>query len=173
MTRHLAELVLPPLMKLDRGMISILVTASAERHGGDSAREFKDLVKIVGSADDLEVFWGLYAVFKVPRRELRRYAHQALAGSLLLRLRPACPLPADEAIRSVLTSWEVSVEELPWYLALTCGEDALWNAIARLDAEPLSDRERLVLHAFRYWVLPGWRENPLARPRIGGDGVPG
>jgi hypothetical protein len=71
-------------------------------------------------------------------------------------------------IRHALTGWEVSVEELPWYLAIVCGEDAVWEALQTLDAEPLSNRERNVLHTFRYWLLPGWRDNPLARSRIGG-----
>ncbi|MBW8873617.1 MAG: hypothetical protein JF614_01520 [Acidobacteria bacterium] len=170
MIRYLAELGLASLLKLDRATIASLIASSAERYGGDSARELDDFVKVLETADRLELFWGLYGVFTKPRQELRRFPHQALAGSLLLCLRPPCPLPACEAIRGVLLSWEVSIEELPWYLALTCGEDTVWNAIAQLDAEPLSDRERLVLHAFRYWVLPGWRENPLARPRIGDPG---
>jgi len=63
----------------------------------------------------------------------------------------------------------VSVEELPWYLALACGEDAVWNAMTELEAGPLDDRKRLVLHTFRYWLLPGWQANPLAQSRLGGE----
>jgi hypothetical protein len=168
MIRYIAELGLASMLKLDRATIASFVTGSAERHGGDSARELKDLVTILEPADRLEVFWGLYGAFTAKRHEPRRYPKQALAGSLLLRLRPPCPIPAYEAVRNVLIGWEVSVEELPWYRALACGEDAVWSAIAQLDAEPLSDRERLVLHTFRYWLLPGWRDNPLARSRIAG-----
>ncbi|HEX3552903.1 MAG TPA: hypothetical protein VIA62_06710 [Thermoanaerobaculia bacterium] len=170
MIRYLAELGLASPLKLNRANIGSLVARSADRYGGDSARELDDFIKVLGFADRLELFWGLYGVFTKPRQEPRRFSNQALAGALLLYLRPPCPLPAYEALRGLLCGWEVSIEELPWYLALTCGEDAVWNAIAQLDAEPLSNRERLVLHAFRYWVLPGWRENPLARLRIG-EGV--
>ncbi|HEV7784837.1 MAG TPA: hypothetical protein VGQ28_05840, partial [Thermoanaerobaculia bacterium] len=114
-------------------------------------------------------FWGLYQNFTAQPVETRRYQQQALAGGILLRLRPPCPLPACEAIRNVLGGWEVSVEELPWYLALACGEDAIWNAMTQLEAEPLGDRPRLALHTFRYWLLSGWRENSLARSRITGE----
>ncbi|HEX4963398.1 MAG TPA: hypothetical protein VF173_21390 [Thermoanaerobaculia bacterium] len=169
MIRYIAELGLASMLKLERTTIASLVAGSAERCGGDSALELDAIVKILEPSDRLEVFWGLFGAFLEPHREPRRYPNQALAGSLLLRLRPPCPLPACEAIRRILPGWEVSVEELPWYLALTCGEDAVWAAITEIDAGPLSERERLVLHTFRFWVLPGWQDNPLARSRIEGD----
>jgi hypothetical protein len=164
MIRYLVELGLASMLTLDRATIASLVSGSAERYGGDSARELEDLVSVLGNAQPLEVFWGLYQNFTTQPVASRRYQQQALAGSLLLRLRPPCPLPACEAIRNVLGGWEVSVEELPWYLALACGEDAIWNAMTELEAEPLNDRERLTLHIFRYWLLI-----PLAQSRVERD----
>ncbi|HEV7509945.1 MAG TPA: hypothetical protein VGS07_34050 [Thermoanaerobaculia bacterium] len=166
MIRYIVELGLASMLTLDRATIGSLVAGSAERYGGDSARELEDLVHVLRTAEPLELFWGLYKNFTTQPVETRRYQQQALAGGILLRLRPPCPLPAGEALRSVLGGWEVSVEELPWYLALACGEDAVWTAVTQLDAEPLDDRKRLALHTFRYWLLlPGWREAPLAQPR--------
>ncbi len=169
MIRYIAELGLASMLTLNRTTISSMVAGSAERFGGDSARELEDLASVFGKAEPLELFWGLYQNFTVQPIETRRYPQQALAGSLLLRLRPPCPLAAREAIRNVLDGWEVSVEELPWYLALACGDDAIWTAMTQLEAEPLSDRQRLVLHTFRYWLLPGWQENPLAQSRVARD----
>jgi hypothetical protein len=169
MIRYILELGLAPLLTLDRATIASLVAGSAERYGGDSPRELEGLVQVLSSAQPLEVFWGLYQNFTAQPAGSRRYPQQALAGGVLLRLRPACPLPACEAIRNILGGWEVSVEELPWYLALALGEDAVWRAMSQLEAEPLDDRQRLALHTFRYWLLPGWRENPLARSRIAED----
>src|SRR5436305_15218424 len=88
MIRYLAELGLASLLKLDRATIASLITSSAERYGGDSALELDDFIKVLGTADRLELFWGLYGVFTKPRQELRRFPHQALAGTLLPRLRP-------------------------------------------------------------------------------------
>ncbi|HSS77202.1 MAG TPA: hypothetical protein VLV54_10705 [Thermoanaerobaculia bacterium] len=169
MIRYIVELGLASMLKLERATIASLVAGSAERYGGDSACELDDLSKILEPAEPLEVFWGLYQSFTTQPVESRRYPRQSLAAGLLLRLRPPCPLPAYTAIRDVLGGWEVSVEELPWYIALVCGEDAVWNAMTQLETEPLTDRERLVLHIFRYWLLPGWRENPLAQSRLAGD----
>lgn len=170
MIRYIAELGLASMLTLDRATIGSIVCGSAERYGGDSARELEDLATVLRTAQPLELFWGLYQSFTAqPPGESRRYPQQALAGSLLLRLRPPCPLAADEAVRNILGSWEVSVEEFPWYLALACGEDAIWNAIVQLEAEPLDDRRRLALHTFRFWLLPGWQENPLAESRLGGE----
>lgn len=169
MIRYIVELGLASMLTLDRATIASLVAGSAERYGGDSARELGDLAHLLGTAEPLELFWGLYPSFTTQNVESRRYQQQALAGSLLLRLRPPCPLPAVDAIRNVLGGWEVSVEELPWYLALACGEDAVWKAMTELEAEPLDDRKRLVLHTFRYWLLPGWQDNPLAQSRLAGE----
>jgi hypothetical protein len=166
MIRYRVELGLASMLTLDRATIASLVAGSAERHGGDSARELDDLATVLGSASPEELFWGLYPSFIAQPIESRRYPQQALAGSLLLRLRPPCPIPTLEALRDVLGGWEVSVEELPWYLAVACGEDAVRNAMAQLEGEPLDDRRRLALYTFRYWLLPGWRENPLAQPRL-------
>jgi hypothetical protein len=171
MIRYIAELGLASMLKLDRATVASLVLGSAERYGGDSARELEDLVTVLGKAQPLEVFWGLYPSFTAQPIESRRYPQQALAGSLLLRLRPPCPLPACEAIRNILGGWEVSVEELPWYLALACGEDEVWRAMTQLEAEPLDDRKRLALHTFRYWLLSSWSENPLSRSRIEREGA--
>ncbi|MFY9826802.1 MAG: hypothetical protein WAM82_35940 [Thermoanaerobaculia bacterium] len=169
MIRYIVELGLASMLTLDRATIASLVLGSAERYGGDSARELEDLVHVLKNAEPLELFWGLYQNFTTQPVESHRYQQQALAGGILLRLRPPCPLPACEAVRNVLGGWEVSVEELPWYLALACGEDAIWDAMTQLEAEPLDDRKRLVLHTFRYWLLPGWQKNPLARLRLGGE----
>jgi hypothetical protein len=167
MIHYLARMGLASLIKLDRKSIASLVAGSADRYGGDSPGQFDDFVAVLEHCDPAELFWGLYPAFTAPRTETR-HARQELAGSLLLQLRPPCPLTPCEVVRNALTGWEASVEELPWYLALVCGENAVWEVIQALDAEPLDDRARHVLHTFRYWLLPGWRDNPLARLRIGG-----
>jgi hypothetical protein len=161
----LRYLQLASLLKLRRENIAGVVAGSAEREGGDSPRHILELSTLLEPNDPVELFWGLYAAFTAPRAS-GGYQRQALAGTLLLRLRPPCPLAAYEAIQQVLGTWEVSVEELPWYLAMACGEEAVWKALERLESEPLDERERLVLNTFRRWVLPGWRDNPLARWRL-------
>ena len=166
MIRYMVELGLASMLTLDRATIASLVVGSAERYGGDSARELEDLAAVLGAAKPAELFWGLYQSFTGQPIESRRYPQQALAGSLLLRLRPPCPIAVCDAIRDILGGWEVSVEELPWYFSVACGEDAVWKAMVQLEAEPLDDRQRLALHTFRYWLLPGWRENPLAQLRL-------
>jgi hypothetical protein len=166
MIHYLARMGLASLLKLDRKSIASLIVGSADHYGGDSPRQLEDFAALLESCDREEIFWGLYSAFMVPRHE-HRHSRQELAGSLLLRLRPPCPLAACEVIRTALIGWEVSVEDLPWYLALVCGEDAVWEAIQTLDAEPLEEQQRHALNTFRFWLLPGWRDNPLARLRIG------
>jgi hypothetical protein len=166
MIHYLARMGLTSLLTLDRKSIASLIVGSADHYGGDSPRQFDDFMALLEGSNQEEVFWGLYSAFTVPRHEFR-HSRQELAGSLLLRLRPPCPLTAYDAVRNALSGWEVSVEELPWYLALVCGEEAIWEALQTLDAEPLEEQQRYALNTFRFWLLPGWRDNPLARLRIG------
>src|SRR5690348_11371974 len=110
MIHYLARMGLASLLKLDRKSIASLVNGGADRYGGGSPRQFDDFATVLEPSDPVEMFWGLYAAF-TPERCVTRHSRQELAGSLLLRLRPPCPLSPYEVIRHALTAWESSVEE--------------------------------------------------------------
>ncbi len=101
------------------------------------------------------------------------------ASQLLFTIRPACPIPCREAIGTVVNSdWDVSIEELPWYIAHTFGPEAVYRVLEELEqvesvqesrkahkewvtAQPLDRRHHgpaplpgseVILDAFRWWV---------------------
>jgi hypothetical protein len=74
------------------------------------------------------------------------------AALLLDQVRPACPLPCEEALRGLLGGWDVSIEEVPWYLAAAFGRARVLETVATLLREPLSDPEVSQLRAVAYWL---------------------
>jgi hypothetical protein len=74
------------------------------------------------------------------------------AALLLDQIRPACPLPCEEAVRGLLRAWDVSIEEVPWYLKAAFGRARVMEAVAALLREPLSNSEVSQLRAVAYWL---------------------
>jgi hypothetical protein len=74
------------------------------------------------------------------------------AALLLHQIKPACPVPCREALRGLLGNWDVSIEEVPWYLRDVFGRQRVQDAIAGLLREPLSDAEVRRLQTVEYWL---------------------
>src|SRR3954454_3328278 len=74
------------------------------------------------------------------------------AACLLFAVKPACPIPCKDAIRAMLPNWDISIEEVPWYLAGYFGEVPIRRAIEELHEEPLGREERVGLDTVRYWA---------------------
>src|SRR4051794_39619373 len=45
----------------------------------------------------------------------------AMSAYVLHAMNPTCPLPVDDAVAALLSSWDVSIEEVPWYLVKQFG----------------------------------------------------
>jgi hypothetical protein len=74
------------------------------------------------------------------------------AACLLFVLKPACPIPCIDAIQALLPNWDVSIEEVPWYLAGQFGQDAIGRAIEQLGNGPLGHEQRVRLGTVKYWT---------------------
>jgi hypothetical protein len=74
------------------------------------------------------------------------------AASVLFVVRPACPIPCQEAIRAMLDDWDISIEEVPWYIADCFGKDTTLNTIDELNQKDLTRKQRASLSTVRYWA---------------------
>jgi hypothetical protein len=75
---------------------------------------------------------------------------QEYAGRLLLRLKPKPPYDAKQTTRLLLSHWDVSVEQVPWYLVAVFGEGTLKDCLAELEREAkISAR---VAETVRFWL---------------------
>jgi hypothetical protein len=99
-----------------------------------------------------EVFQALFGVFTNESRPHTRFLDQEYAGAFLFSLQPPCPSDLTKTIRSVLGTWDVSVEQLPLYFVAAAGDAEVRQALAKIELESLSDTERKGLETFRWWL---------------------
>lgn len=79
-------------------------------------------------------------------------APSAPAAQLLRELSPVCPLSCEEAVRALLSDWDISIEEVPFYIAARFGVARVRQAVDRLASERLADSEMRNLKAVSYWI---------------------
>jgi hypothetical protein len=99
-----------------------------------------------------EVGRALIGVFENTARTRTRYLDQQYAGSLLLALRPPCFSDVGVLIRRLLPTWDLSVEQLPWYFDAVLGRETLLQALATLAGQALSEEEQKALETFHFWL---------------------
>lgn len=104
----------------------------------------------------------------------------ALAGCALEVLNPPCPLPLSEAMDRLLTAWDISLEEVVFYLAKQFGTEKVVQLSMELQTRAAEAEQSARLRAIAYWagvfesrrsdeqVQIGAIERLLARP-IGAD----
>ena len=80
------------------------------------------------------------------------YDRQAAAGGLLWKLKPKYDRDLRSDIRRSLKTWNVSIEELPWYFAEAVGIEEVRKTVESILAEPLEDTERKVAKTYLYWL---------------------
>jgi hypothetical protein len=98
--------------------------------------------------DGSEIFHALFPI----AAEAQEHAPAYDAACLLFDVKPTCPIPCKDAIRAMLPHWDISIQELPWYLAGYFGEGAIRQALKELRGDLLSQQERVRLDTVRYWV---------------------
>jgi hypothetical protein len=99
-----------------------------------------------------EAFDALMEVFCNADRPASRYLDQEYAGRLLLALKPPSPSNVQAVIKRILPTWNLSIEELPWYFEEVIGRDALLAALDALDTQVCSEQERKAIETFRFWI---------------------
>lgn len=80
------------------------------------------------------------------------FRYQAAAGGLLWKLKPTYKRNLREDIRQSLRTWDVSVEELPWYFAEAVGIESVRNEVKAILNEPLEEMESRVAKTYLYWL---------------------
>lgn len=105
--------------------------------------------------------WVFEAYFPVAAKDAPG-SHQA--ATVLFFLRTECPIPCKDAVRALLDGWDVSLEELPYYLERCFGFKSVQAAIDELEQESLTERQRAVLSTVSYWTSPTYYLHKYYRP---------
>ena len=76
----------------------------------------------------------------------------AFAGCALETLNPPCSLTVDEAVERLMPEWDISLEEVVFYLAKQFGVAAVVEAAERRQSPSLAHEEAVRLRTVRYWA---------------------
>ncbi len=130
------------------------VSARARKYGGLNPQQQKYLLICLDKIHSNEVVPALFSIFARttdPESE-HSFQEQQLAGYLLLFGRHSCPVPLKDALIMLLDGWNVSIEEVPWYLAREFGQAAVLNCIAGLLESQISEQRQRILQTLDFWV---------------------
>ena len=137
-------------MDWSREKIAEKVIGSADRFGHQNPQQHHQLTFALKKCSDVVVYEGLLSVFLTEGE--KQWDRQHLAGKLLVSVSPNPPESWSLAIRNCLSTYERSVEELPWYLARSLGRDAYLDEVRRILEHDLSSSERQAAETMYWWV---------------------
>jgi hypothetical protein len=81
------------------------------------------------------------------------FTNQEIAGRLLRDICPPCVRPLNDVLQSIASTWNVSVEQLPFYLRDVFGSEAVVEAADKLAGEyPKNSRESRALETVKWWL---------------------
>ena len=122
----------------------------ADKYGSRNPQQFKQLKQLLSKCNKEDVFSGCYSVFLEENEGY--FERQQLAGRLLYALKPKLELNLKNVVRKCLNTYNLSIEELPWYLRDLVGKERLLSIIKELEECGLSDREQISLRTFQFWL---------------------
>jgi len=70
----------------------------------------------------------------------------------LRELSPCCQLSCEEAVRRLLPDWDVSLEDVPFYLAVRFGPARIREAIAAIEPKLAAQSTKKQLRTVLYWL---------------------
>jgi len=107
------------------------------------------LVSSISESDDPERFTVIFG-HAVEEQAIGVAVYDA--ARLLHEANPSCPIPCELAVESMLPNWDVSIQEVPWYLKRQFGADGVKEAVKNVRKHVSSDGERSTLDSILYWV---------------------
>ncbi|GAB1266626.1 hypothetical protein [Aurantivibrio infirmus] len=107
----------------DRQTIVEKIRDSADKYGDSNPQQMKQLLFGCEKASERELFFGVFSFYYDPELQENSFARQEVAGKILFKLKPACPVELDGFIYAIPKYWNLSIEEVPWYLCKVFGKN--------------------------------------------------
>ena len=104
-----------------------------------------------------------HALFELSCRGLG--AEACTSVEALLTLNIPCPILCVDIVRDIaMSTWNVSLEQLPWYAVKQFGLDNVRESVAAVRHESLTQEQWVLLDTISYWapLLKANREPPIA-----------
>ncbi len=116
---------------------------------GNTLKDLPEVVSKLADFSEEELFENL---FSLSVQEQAAGKGVAFAAYSLNELNPKCNMGVKEAVSALLKEWDVSIEEVVFYLRRQFGKDLLLNTIATLKEDSPSKEELTRLKAIKYWL---------------------
>jgi len=124
---------------MNQSIVDIIQSAKSEK-------DLPELVEKLRSFSDEDLFDTLFEL-SIQNQQIGRSV--AFAGYALYELNPRCSLSAKAATEALLKEWDVSIEEVVFYLMRQFGLEAMKSARREIMAEHGDPPKRL--ETIRYW----------------------
>lgn len=129
-----------------------LVVERATRFGDRNFQQFEQLASRLEQLEEGTVADGLLMVFTDTSPPPVGSRAQELAGALLTKLTPKGSTELEPFLQAALPRYELSVEQLPHYLAQRFGPGELEAALDELDQDQFGVDHRRAIKTFRFWL---------------------
>lgn len=114
-------------------------------------RELPDLVRDLVDVDPRLLFDTLFPISIKQQGEAN--GPVAVSAYVIHALNPPCPITPSSAVSQMLQcEWDISIEEVPWYLANQFGADEMQKCVADALHVQTDESARTRLESVRYWV---------------------
>lgn len=101
----------------------------------DCWEKLGDLLRKIRTHDSQVLYESFISVFTNESRSQSRFLDQSCASGMLWKLKPKCNIDIDNEIRSILSNYNLSIEELPCYCAEVYGLKEVRKIVKNLKKE--------------------------------------
>ena len=136
--------------------ITNCIISYVQKHGLGKNKAYKHLHAQVCSVSKRVRYFGLMEVFSRNLVDDRLRA-QTLAGRMLLKIAPKAMERCEEAVFRLLINWDVSAQEVIFYLQSQFGSEKLLAVIVNMESTAEDENDIARLNTMKYWM--GIRDN--------------
>jgi hypothetical protein len=115
-----------------------------------TGRDLMPLVAELACVPDDVIFNALFPI--AVREQGESSGPVAFSACALHALNPRCPLSVDDAVAALVPSWDISIEEVPWYLVKQFGQKMVHASVERLRDLHHDELALTRLGVIEYWV---------------------
>lgn len=128
------------------------LAARREEHWKDD-QKLRHFAQRLESVEDEIVFEALMSFFETDPYANSGYDRQDIAGTLLVLRRPKPTWELSTILDTSAANYDLSIEQLPWYLALHYGRESFRYAVrVSMKNKALSEKEHRALNTYLYWT---------------------
>ena len=125
------------------------VIISSEKFGYRNPQQANQLFFTLSKCNQQAV---LEALFRIFYSEAYYFTAQELAGRLLLDIKPKGLVSLKEILYPCLETYNLSVEELPYYIVDVYGYEEFETVLKNLESTKLSERQIRSINTMLWWA---------------------